>query len=341
MQHPVATRPRRRRVWRGVNSVSLGVAVAVVGSAGLLTATQQQADRVERVGELEGVLSENVGPFENYLLVGSDTREGVDPSAPDFGGIGDTTAVQGRRSDTLMVLHVDYERDRTALLSIPRDLWVEVAGERGANRINSAYQDGADVLVRTVQEALGIPVHHYVEVDFESFKDIVGAIGGVQACFDAPTRDLNTGLAVPVAGCFVLDPVQALAYARSRYYEEWIDGEWQTDPRADLGRIERQQLLAQAAVNAAIEQTRANPLRTSELVDAAARSLRVDPGLDLVSVVDRLRPLAGDEFDRYTLPVEGDEIDGKAVLVMTAAALPVLTYFAGTGPPPPPESGSA
>lgn len=338
------TRPRRRRPWRGVNAVSLAVVVAALGAGGLLSATRQQADSVERVDGLDGVLSENVGPFENYLLVGSDTREGADPSDPDFAGIGDTTEVQGRRSDTLMVLHVDYERDQAALMSIPRDLWVDIAGDRGSNRINSAYQDGADVLVQTVQEALGIAVHHYVEVDFQSFKDIVGAIGGVQACFDAPTRDLNTGLAVPVAGCFVLDPVQALAYARSRYYEEWVDGEWHTDPRADLGRIERQQLFAQAAVNAAIEQTRANPLRTSELVDAAARSLRVDPGMNLVSVVDRLAPLAGDDFDRYTLPVEGDEIDGKSVLVLTPEALPVLSYFAGTGPPPPPapdpESGS-
>lgn len=332
---PAAARPRRRRPLRGVNAVSLGLVVAVVGSGGLLVATQQQADRVERVGELDGVLSEDVGPFENYLLVGSDSREGADPSDPDFGGIGDTSQVQGRRSDTLMILHVDYERDRAALMSIPRDLWVDIAGDRGQSRINSAYQHGADVLVRTVQEALGIPVHHYVEVDFWSFKDLVGAIGGVRACFDAPTRDLNTGLAVPVAGCFVLDPVQALAYARSRYYEEWIDGEWRTDPRADLSRIERQQLVVQAAVDAAIEQSRANPLRTSQLIETAARSLRVDPRMDLVSVANRLMPLAGDDFDRYRLPVEGRRIDGKSVLVMTGEALGVLAYFAGTGPPPP------
>ncbi len=330
----VVTRRRRRRLLPGINAVSLGLAVAVLGSGGLLLATRQKADSVERVEELAGVLTVDVGPFENYLLVGSDTREGADPSDPDFGGIGDTDEVQGRRSDTMMVLHVDYERDTASLLSIPRDLWVEIDGD-GENRINTAYQEGADTLVRTVQDALGIPIHHYIEVDFQSFKEIVGAIGGVEACFVAPTRDRNTGLLVPTEGCFVLDPVQALQYARSRHFEEFVYGEWFEDPRADLGRIERQQEFVQSAIDAALAQARSNPLRASELIDAAARSLRVDPRTDLVEVIDRLLPLADGALARYSLPVEGTEIDDKQVLVMLDDAEALLAYFAGTGPPPP------
>ena len=83
--------------------------------------------------------------------------------------------------------------------------------------------------MQTVQQALGIPIHHYVEVDFSGFKDLVDAIGGVEMCFDFPAQDVNTGLYFAEPGCDVLDGVQALAYARSRHYEEFRDGEWHED----------------------------------------------------------------------------------------------------------------
>ena len=319
----------------GSSALVLVVVFALASSLGLLAATNQQESNVERVTELSNVMADSGGPFVNYLLVGSDTREGADPNSPDFGGIGAAEETGGRRSDTMMVLHVDNERDVASIMSIPRDLWVNVPGY-GENRINTAYTHGADVLVQTVQEALGIPINHYIEVDFNSFKAIVGSLGGVDICFDAPTRDVHTGLWVPVPGCYTLDPMQSLAYARSRYFETFRVDDWKVDGRADLGRIERQQTFVQAAVSKAQQQMTANPLRASDLINAAVASLRVDPGTDLVKSIEYLRPLASNGVIRYSLPVVPAEIGGKSVLVLGADATAILGYLAGSGEPPAP-----
>jgi LCP family protein required for cell wall assembly len=316
-----------------VNTVTVALAFVVLTTVGLLVATKQQEANVERVGELNGMLADTSGPFVNYLLVGSDTREGIDPNSPDYSGIGSTDDAGGQRSDTLMILHVDNERGTASIMSIPRDLWVDIPGH-GKNRINTAYQYGADVLVTTVQQSLGVPLNHYVEVNFNSFKSIVSALGGVDLCFDFPTRDVHVGLNVPEPGCFTLDPIQSLAYARSRYYETFQNGEWVVDGRADLGRIARQQAFMQAAINKAIEQTTSNPLRTSELVNAAVSSLRVDPGTNLVETAEYLKPLAGNGVTRYSLPVMPETIDGKDVLVLGADSPNYLGYFAGVVGPP-------
>ncbi|CAB4575417.1 unannotated protein [freshwater metagenome] len=316
-----------------MNTITVAVAFVVLTAVGLLVATRQQEANVERVGELNGMLADTSGPFVNYLLVGSDTREGIDPNSPDYSGIGNTDDAGGQRSDTLMILHVDNERGTASIMSIPRDLWVDIPGH-GKNRINTAYQYGADVLVTTVQQSLGVPLNHYVEVNFNSFKSIVSALGGVDLCFEFPTRDVHVGLNVPEPGCYTLDPIQSLAYARSRYYETFQNGEWVVDGRADLGRIARQQAFMQAAINKAIEQTTSNPLRTSELVNAAVSSLRVDPGTNLVETAEYLKPLAGNGVTRYSLPVMPETIDGKDVLVLGADSPNYLGYFAGVVGPP-------
>ena len=137
---------------------------------------------------------------ENYLLVGSDTREGADPNSADFGAIGNEGAAPGRRSDTIMVLRFDPKTGAAAILSIPRDLWVPIAGTGESNRINSAYTKGNDVLIETVEQNLGIPINHFIDVDFYGFKDLVDALGGVTVYFDLPTRDKNTGLRIDAAG---------------------------------------------------------------------------------------------------------------------------------------------
>ena len=328
------SRPAKSRFAPFVNLPVLAGLFVVLSAIGLVVATHQQEGNVARVGELSGVLADSGGPFVNYLLVGSDTREGADPNSPDFGGIGLANETGGHRSDTLMILHVDNDRKTASIMSVPRDLWVAIPGF-GEDRINRSYTFGADVLVETVQTALGVPINHYIEVDFNSFKHIVSALGGVDICFDYPTRDINTGLNVPNPGCYTLDSLQALAFARSRYYETFEDGEWKTDGRADLGRVERQQTFLQSAVKKAAGQMAANPLRASELINAAVTSLRVDPGTDLMETADYLRPLASGGLLRYSLPVVPEEIDGKSVLALGAEAPAILRYFAGLDGPPP------
>ena len=126
----------------------------------------------------------------------------------------------GERSDTIMMIRVDPATTRVAVLSFPRDLWVEIAGTGNRQRINSAYlRDDPQRLVDTIYENFGIGVDHFIQVDFCAFKTLVDAVGGVAVPFEFPARDTNTGLNVPVPGCFTFDGEHALAYVRSRHYQ--------------------------------------------------------------------------------------------------------------------------
>jgi LCP family protein required for cell wall assembly len=325
----------RRRTRHVSTAIALLVGTATVLGVGLGLQTSARLDSIRRVEAVSGAL-QPVGPVvENYLLVGSDSREGADPNDPDFAGIGDAGQTTGRRSDTIMVLRVDRTTGDVALLSLPRDLWVDVAGTGESNRINSAYTRGPEVLVETVQNALGIPINHYVEVDFQGFKSIIDAIGGVEVCFADAARDEHTGLAIPGPGCHVLDGVTGLQYARSRYYEEFRDGDWQIDGTADIGRTKRQQAFVEAMMRTAVDATAANPFRAGALVEAATGALSVDPQLDIVRMARQLRPAATGGVRRFSLPVRGTEIDGKSVLLLEdSTALPIIAYFQGGGPAP-------
>lgn len=313
----------------------LALLVGVFGAFGVIRAANDRTSDVERIDGLELALTAQDGPAQNYLLIGSDTRENVDPNSPDFGGIGDADAVQGRRSDTIMILRQEENGEGAALVSLPRDLWIEIAGRDGSSRINSAYSDGTDVLATTITQELGIPIHHVIDVDFTGFKDLVDAAGGTTICFEYPTRDKNTGLDQQ-PGCNKLDGVQALQYARSRYYEEYYDGAWRTDGRADLGRIERQQHFIRQTAEATLQSVQSDPFLASTLLDAGAAAMRVDPGLDLLAAAGTLRKAFSTSLTTYQLPVVGVTRNGNAVLDLAEGADVILDYFRGIGPLPPP-----
>ncbi len=328
---------RKRRQLRLLNAIALACVIGAAGAGGVVAATNQKADSVTKVPELDKVVVPKVTGWENYLLVGSDSREGADPDSPDYGGIGSADETGGKRSDTIMIMHVDHDEGRASLVSLPRDLWVPIDGGK-SNRINSAFSQGADVLVRTVQESLGVPINHYVEVDFTGFKRLVDAMGGVQTCFDYSTRDKNTGLSIPGAGCYTLDGVEALAYARSRHYQQFIDGEWQEDATSDIGRTQRQQQLIADAAKALLDKMAANPFAADAVLDAAVDSVQVDPQTNILTAAKQLQPLANGGFDRYTLPVAGKTVGDAAVLELDDGALEILAYFAGEGPKPEPTA---
>ena len=312
-------------------------AITVVGAAGVLRAADRRTADVERIDGLEGVLADIPGddaqyPAENYLLVGSDTREGFDPDATDSAVVGNTEEVSGRRSDTIMILR--QERNGGAsIMSIPRDLWVEIVGTGRSQRINTAYNDGAERLAATVSEALGIPIHHYVEVDFQGFKNIIDEVGGIEICVDLAARDANSGLAIQ-PGCNILDGTMALAYARSRHYEEWDGTDWVEDPHADLGRIERQQYFIRSAVNYTLAQIGSSPFSSGDTVQAVAASVRIDPRLDPIKAAEALRKAAERGLRTFALPVEDDTVGDAAVLRLGDGAERLLAYFRGEGPAP-------
>lgn len=320
--------------------LSIAVVIGLIGAAGVLRAADRRTAQVVRVDGLEGILADLPDendpsieyPAENYLLVGSDTREGADESSPDFGGIGSAADVTGRRSDTIMVLRQE-RNGGAALMNLPRDLWVEIAGTDRSDRINSAYNEGASRLASTVSESLGIPIHHYVEVDFFGFKDIIDGIGGVEVCVGYAARDENTGLQID-PGCTVLDGVGALAFARSRYYEEWDGEQWVIDGRADLGRIERQQLFMRAAVDGVLRKLQSSPFGSGDVIEAVVGSVRIDERLDPIRAGEALRQAAEEGLRTYTLPVVNDRVGDKAVLQLGDGSDGLLAYFRGEGPAP-------
>jgi LCP family protein required for cell wall assembly len=303
--------------------------VAAASTAGLLLATRRTVDSVARIAGVATVLSPANPNVENYLLVGSDNRAKGDPNT------GTTGDVTGSRSDTMMILRIDSSSGSASLLSIPRDLYVERA-DGSSGRINAAFNDGAAALTQTVQSALGIPVHHYVEVDFVGFKQLVDAMGGVEICFLFPTRDVSVGLNIVEPGCQKVDGLQALAFARSRNYEDFREGEWQKDPTADLGRTKRQRQFMRLALSEAFDRVLADPLRAGELTDAMTSAVSVDEDTDLLDTIGTLRQALRDDLQTYSLPVVGDTVDGNSVLRLTGDADAVLAFFSGASDIAPP-----
>ena len=326
-----------RRPNRFLSVVLVTGLLAVAGTTGTLIAARKAIDTVQRVPGVAEVLSPPNGNVENFLLVGSDSRAGADPNSPDASGIGSEVDVQGSRSDTIMIMRRDRATGVASLLSIPRDLWVDIPG-RGTSRVNSAYNDGPAVLVQTLQQSLGLPIHHYIEVDFFGFKDLVEAIGGVQMCFLLPTRDVSTGLNIPLPGCFVLDGVQALAYARSRHYEEFREGDWHEDGTADIGRTKRQQQFVNAALTTALTKVKSNPFIAGDVLTSSGSAIRLDDELDILSAISSLRGAVEDGLETWSLPVRGETINGNAVLQLADGSDVLLAYFRGDGPAPVPAA---
>jgi polyisoprenyl-teichoic acid--peptidoglycan teichoic acid transferase len=265
----------------------------------------------------------------NILVVGSDSRAGESP--------GEAAEVTGKRTDTIMVVRLDPASEHVAVLSFPRDLWLPIADTGEPARINSAYSESGEqqVLIDTIRQNFGITINHWIEVDFQGFRDLVDALGGVTLYFDHALRDRASGLYVTDLGCVTLDGDMALAYARSRKAEYLTDDGWEDDPQSDLSRITRQQTLMREALREALDQVD-NPLRLRELVAVGTDNVSIDRGLglsDIRRLADRFSEIDPENFQTASLPVQprpGDEL--ATVVVDERAAEPVLNVFRGLDP---------
>lgn len=209
-------------------------------------------------------------PGQTILVVGSDSREGW----ADDGTV-------GARTDTIMLVHQPVDGP-VALISIPRDSYVEISGH-GKTKINAAFAfGGPPLLVQTVENLTGLTVDRYLEVGFTGVADIVDALGGVELCYDTDVNDPLSTL-VWEAGCHEVDGATALAFARMRY----------GDPIGDIGRTQRQRQLVAAVVDkAARPSTFLNPLPLLRLTDAVLASIRVNDGMSVLDLVGTARVIA-------------------------------------------------
>ncbi len=270
----------------------------------------------------------------NFLIIGTDSAERLDEDDPVTNG----REQLGKLADVIMILRVDPRDGSAKLLSIPRDSRVSVAPDGGMARINSAIAgaDGPQNLVQTIKRNFGISIDNYVEVDFQSFRDLVEVLGGVPVYFATPVRDTNTGLIVATPGCVMLDPTQALAYARSRHFEYQVDGDWETDGTGDLGRITRQQDFIKRSLRRASDKGIRNPSTAVGVVNAAAASVRMDDTLDvgtILTLVTEFQNFNPDSLVSQQIPTYADPRGGVAYQAIDwEAAEPLLEPFRGVDP---------
>ena len=257
----------------------------------------------EVVDELSATPGSATDP-STFLLIGSDSRENIPDDFDDFFGV-----APGQRADVIMLLQVLPDEGRAQILSIPRDLKVELDGY-GIQRINAAYAyGGGPLLVSSVRAATGLPIHHYVEVDFAGFAAIVDEVGGVSINFPNPARDGKSGLSVP-AGLQHLDGEEALAYARSRSYQESQDGQWVSVDATDIGRMGRQQELIFAILSSIKRPSTIT--QAEDLIVAVGEHLEVDAALVRRGFLDlawAMRDIRPGSIDTFTYPTVTEVID--------------------------------
>lgn len=304
--------------------ILLGVLIfavlAVFGAIGFIYFIDSKIEKIpdEALPSLEEEIQED--GIRNILIVGSDSREGLD----DLTNFGDFS---GSRTDVIMIAHIVPDGG-AQLLSLPRDLKVEIPGN-GVNRINAAFVfGGPDLLVQTIQNNFDIPIHHYVEIDFAGFANVVDALGGITKTFDHPARDVKSGLRVD-AGTIKMDGMTALAYARSRSYQELIDGSWQSVDGSDIGRTHRQQEVLLLMFDQATSKSAAFNL--PGFASTFAEQITADAGFTVNVMVDLGRSalsLSSREIETQTLPVKNQTEDGRAYVVpIEPDATAVLNAF--------------
>jgi LCP family protein required for cell wall assembly len=267
------------------------------------------------------------GKGTNYLIVGSDSRQGLsDQAKRDL----HTGSADGGRTDSMILLHTGAHG--TTMTSLPRDSWLTIpsyirpeTGEHipaAKNKLNAAYAEGgADLLVRTVEYNTGLRIDHYAEIGFTGFVAVVNAVGGVPMCVDRNIKDKNSGLNL-TKGCHTLDGPTALSFVRQRHQE--ADG--------DLGRtMNQQKFLAALARKAATPGVALDPFKIYPIVNAGLHTLVVDKDMHLSTLTTLLRAVKGVTSGggrRLDVPVSDlgfQTPEGSAVLWNAAQAKKLFT----------------
>ncbi|GAB3624094.1 hypothetical protein GCM10027418_21780 [Mariniluteicoccus endophyticus] len=267
--------PRRRRPLRKLVGV---LGLLLVGWLVFLVATPVHAwGSSTKIDAFPGGQRPADQPGELWLLVGSDSREGMTEEEKKELGTG---SIEGKRTDSIMLLYIPPS-GKPALISVPRDSYVNIPG-KGKNKINASYAFGGEkLLVQTIEANTGLRVDHYAEIGFGGFAGVIDALGGVEICPKKAIKDKFAHLDIQ-AGCQNMNGATALGYSRMRY----------ADPTGDLGRMGRQREMIGAMVNkAATPMTVLDPFRWWNVNHGAAQALRTDEGSGVLTLMGLAGPM--------------------------------------------------
>jgi len=259
----------------------------------------------------------------NFLLIGTDSAIGLDPSDPAANR--DHPAGYAL-ADVIMLVRVDSNNSVINLMSIPRDLYlpiysqgVSVRDEKLASALLvGGLEQGAPTLVETVSTNFDVPIHNFVVIDFFGFEQIVDLVGGVSMWFEYPIRDLASQLFVNQAGCTVMDGRTSLAYVRSRKLEALVDGWWRrVGVSNDMERNQRQQDFMIRILTELVDRGIPSMLSDNELIEAAVEMVVFDERLTLGDLLDLGRSFSNiqpNQIVRNVLPVVDAQLGDLSVL---------------------------
>ena len=294
------------RAIRIITSLSLGVVLIASLSWLGLDQVSGQISRIDVFSSLKD-RPEKTSRALTYLVVGSDTREGLTKAQIKALRVGSTAVAAGGRSDTMLLVHISKARDAAFIVSIPRDTLVTIPAHRSQDgtrdiparpgKINAAFAfGGAPLLIQTIEDKTNLKIDHYVEVSFAGFTGVVDALGGIEVCSKVAINDPQSHL-VMAAGTHLLDGIEALKYVRTRDF----------DGRGDIGRMERQQQFVGAVLRKATSSgVLLNPIKLTRFYNATISTVKMDSSVnknDLLTLAKQMRNLSSSSVRTLTVPL--------------------------------------
>ena len=293
---------RSIRIFTGISLATL--AISAISSLAFTTVTAS----INKIDAFAGIEKrpEKISSAVNYLLVGSDTREGLSKAELKELRVGSVATAAGKRSDTILLVHISKARDKAVLISIPRDSFALIPAYTNKagkvtparhSKINSAFNwGGAPLLIQTIEEMTQLKIDHYVEINFAGFARVVDALGGIEVCTKKDIDDPKSHLVLE-AGVHTLNGIESLKYVRTREF----------DGMGDIGRMQRQQAFMSSVLKKATSAgVLLNPITMTRFINSSLDAVTTDVGLqsaELISLANGMKSLTTSNIRTLTVPL--------------------------------------
>ena len=288
---------RRRRKWKIFRrTLAILLVLLVVGGVVTWFWMDNSLNRVAALSDYSGRPAQGTGT--NWLIVGSDSRQGLTDAQAAQLHTGDAGAVAGARTDTIMLVHIPDNSTKPTMVSLLRDSRVTIPGH-GTSKINAAYSiGGASLLVQTVEQNTGVHIDHYAEIGLGGFASVVDDVGGVTMCLPQAVNDSYAGINLP-AGCQNLNGANALGYVRSRH----------AFATSDYARTQHQrEFIGALADKISSPGVLLNPFDFFPMLADLPKALTVDDGDHLQNLIDlawNMRGISSGGVTTTAVPISG------------------------------------